>query len=196
MFITNDLKWNKNTEQLVKDANKRMRVLHRAAQFSSNKQDLLVIYKMFIRSKLEQSASVWHSSLSKCNESDLERVQKSALKVILRDEYKSYKDALKILNIESLFERRELLCLKFAKKGLKLTNFKNMFPIQVAKHSMEKRILNKYKVNSAKTERYFRSSIPYMQRKLNSYENDLKTIINSSSCTNESYPSGSLVVKF
>ena len=196
VFITNDLKWNKNTEQLVKDANKRMRVLHRAAQFSSNKQDLLVIYKMFIRSKLEQSASVWHSSLSKCNESDLERVQKSALKVILRDEYKSYKDALKILNIESLFERRELLCLKFAKKGLKLTNFKNMFPIQVTKHSMEKRILNKYKVNSAKTERYFRSSIPYMQRKLNSYENDLKTIINSSSCTNESYPSGSLVVKF
>ena len=196
VFITNDLKWNKNTEQLVKDANKRMRVLHRAAQFSSNKQDLLVIYKMFIRSKLEQSASVWHSSLSKCNESDLERVQKSALKVILRDEYKSYKDALKILNIESLFERRELLCLKFAKKGLKLTNFKNMFPIQVTKHSMEKRILNKYKINSAKTERYFRSSIPYMQRKLNSYENDLKTIINSSSCTNESYPSGSLVVKF
>ena len=122
MFITNDLKWNKNTEQLVKDANKRMRVLHRAAQFSSNKQDLLVIYKMFIRSKLEQSASVWHSSLSKCNESDLERVQKSALKVILRDEYKSYKDALKILNIESLFERRELLCLKFAKKCLKLEN--------------------------------------------------------------------------
>ena len=71
-----------------------------------------------------------------------------------------------------------------------------MFPIQVAKHSMEKRILNKYKVNSDKTERYFRSLIPYMQRKLNSYENDLKTIINSSSCTNESYPSGSLVVKF
>ena len=71
-----------------------------------------------------------------------------------------------------------------------------MFPIQVEKHSMEKRVLNKYKVNSAKTERYFRSSIPYMQRKLNNYENDLKTIISSSSCTNESYPSGSLVVKF
>ena len=41
--------------------------------------DLLAIYESFIRSKLEQSAAVWHSSLSKCNEFDLERVQKSAL---------------------------------------------------------------------------------------------------------------------
>ena len=71
---------------------------------------------MFIRSKLEQSASVWHSSLTKNNEIDLERVQKLALKVILKDKYGDYKSALRKLNIESLFDRRELLCLKFAKK--------------------------------------------------------------------------------
>ena len=41
--------------------------------------DLLAIYESFLRSNLEQSAAVWHSSLSKCNEFDLERVQKSAL---------------------------------------------------------------------------------------------------------------------
>ena len=75
-------------------------------------------------------------------------------------------------------------------------NFKNVFPIQLAKHSMDKRVSNKYKVNCAKTERYFKSTIPYMQRKLNNYEKDLKRIISSSSCTNEFYPSGSLVVKF
>ena len=63
------------------------------------------------------------------------------------------------------------------KKGLKLANFKNVFLIQVANHSMDKRASNKYKVNSAKTERYFRSTIPYMQRKLNNYEKDLKIII-------------------
>ena len=50
------------------------------------------------------------------NEIDLERVQKSALKVILKDKYGDYKSALRKLNIESLFDRRELLCLKFAKK--------------------------------------------------------------------------------
>ena len=60
--------------------------MHQAAKFSRNFQDLLVIYKAFIRSKLEQSASVWHSSLSKCNEDDLERVQKSALSNFERKE--------------------------------------------------------------------------------------------------------------
>ena len=64
-----------------------------------------------------------------------------------------------------------------------LKNFRNVFPIQVTKHSINKRAPNKYKVNGAKTERCF-------------FEKDLKRIICSSSCTNKFYPSGSLVVKF
>ena len=121
-----------------------MQILHKASKFSRNLQDLLVIYKCFVRSKLEQSASVWHSSLSKNNEDDLERVQKSALKVILKDKYRDYNSALKQLNIESLFDRRESLCLKFARKGLKLEQFKKMFPIQKPLHNMEKRNTNNF----------------------------------------------------
>ena len=188
---TSDLKWNKNTDQLVKDANKRMRILHQASKFSRNLQDLLVIYKAFVRSKLEQSASVWHSSLSRSNVDDLERVQKSALRVILKDKYHDYKGALLQLNIESLFDRNESLCLKFARKGLKLDKFKRMFPIQKPEHAMEKRKTNKYIENGARTERYLKSSIPSMQRLLNRYERKLKHIIVS----NEFYPRDSLVVK-
>ena len=168
-----------------------MRILHQASKFSRNLQDLLVIYKSFIRSKLEQSASVWHSSLTKNNEDDLERVQKSALKVILKDKYLNYESALQQLNIESLFDRRESLCLKFARKGLKLDHFKKMFPVQKHFHHMEKRNVDKFLVNSARTERYFRSSIPSMQRLLNSYERKLKNI----NVSNELYPRDSLVVK-
>ena len=61
------------------------------------------------------------------NEIDLERVQKSALKVILKDKYGDYKSALRKLNIESLFDRRELLCLKFAKKRFKASKFQKMY---------------------------------------------------------------------
>ena len=82
---------------------------------------------MFIRSKLEQSASVWHSSLTKNNEIDLERVQKLALKVILKDKYGDYKSALRKLNIESLFDRRDKLCLRFAKKCLKTKILRKCF---------------------------------------------------------------------
>ena len=39
-----------------------------------------------------------------------------------------------------------------------------MFPIQRPLHNMEKRNTDKFLVNSARTERYFKSSIPSMQR--------------------------------
>ena len=79
--------------------------------------------------------------------------------MILKDKYKDSISALKQLNIESLFDRRESLCLKFARKGLKLDQFKRMFPVQKHFHHMEKRNVDKFLVNSARTERYFKSSI-------------------------------------
>ena len=60
-IITSDLKWKRNTEEIVKNANKRMRILHAAAKFTSKISDLKTIYNMFIRSKLEHSSVVWHS---------------------------------------------------------------------------------------------------------------------------------------
>ena len=56
---------------------------------------------------MEQSAAVWHSSLNKKDSKDLERVQKSALKVILGDRYNNYEEALKTIRIDSLDERRQ-----------------------------------------------------------------------------------------
>ena len=81
--ITNDLNWKKNTERIVKESNKRMVFLHKLARFTKNKEYLKNIYILQIRSKLEQSSVVWHSSLTKKCEDSLERVQKSALKIIL-----------------------------------------------------------------------------------------------------------------
>ena len=63
-FITNNLKWSKNTSEIVKKAYQRMQLLFRAASFTSNQQDLKKIYLTFIRSILEQSAVVWHSILT------------------------------------------------------------------------------------------------------------------------------------
>ena len=117
--ITNDLSWKKNTDKIIKEANKRMVFLHKISKFTNNKQDLRKIYLMQIRSKLEQSAVLWHSSITQKCEKNLERVQKSALKIILGEKYVSYENALKILKLQSLKERRDSLCLKFAKKMLR-----------------------------------------------------------------------------
>ena len=115
-YITDDLKWNRNTAEIVKKAYRRMQLLHKAAGFTRSISDLRSIYLTYIRSILEQSAVVWHSSLSLKNIKDLERVQKSAAKIILGRNFLNYKNALKILNLDSLHERRKKICLKFAKK--------------------------------------------------------------------------------
>ena len=93
VIVTNDLTWNKNTQNLVKRANARLRLLHRLSEFEVPIQDLIQIYILFIRSVLEQSCPVWHSSLTEENAHDLERVQKSALRIILKERYTTYVDA-------------------------------------------------------------------------------------------------------
>ena len=75
IIITNDLKWHKNTAFLVKKANPRMRLLRKIAEFSAPVEDMVSIYVSYIRSILEQSCTVWHSSLTLEDSEDLETVQ-------------------------------------------------------------------------------------------------------------------------
>ena len=86
-IITSDLKWNANTKSITQRAYMRMRLLHKLNEYSVAVKDLVLIYILYIRSVCEQSAVVWHSSLSAENRADLERVQKTALKIILQDDY-------------------------------------------------------------------------------------------------------------
>ena len=120
---------------------------------------------------LEQSATVWHSSITQENRNDLERVQKTALKVILGEKYKSYTNALRKLDLQNLDERRENLCLIFARKTAKNPKFENMFKLNSKEHPMETRKMEKYEVQHANTTRLKNSSIIYMQNLLNQHEN-------------------------
>ena len=74
-IISNDLSWDLNTAALVKKANLRLQLLRKVASFGTSLDDLKEIYILFVRSILEHSAPVWHSSLSVENSEDLERVQ-------------------------------------------------------------------------------------------------------------------------
>ena len=164
IILTSDLRWDKNIEYLVKYANKRMIMLHAASKFTSNRQVLKQIYFSRIRCKLDQSAVVWNGSLTLKNISDLERV---AVRIICGKKYESYSETLKELGMVTLSERRESLCLKFAKKSLKVDNFGHLFPLSKKKHLMKTRGCDAYKVSKGYSERFLKSAIPYMQRLLN-----------------------------
>ena len=144
-----------------------MRMLHIASKFTRNKIHLQHIYKTFIRSRLEYASTLWHSSLTVSNRDDIERIQKSALKVILKDDYQGYKKSLKILRMESLYDRRERLALKFAKKCLNQEKISDMFPKNMNQSNINIRNKEIFHVNHANTERYRNSTIPFLQRKLN-----------------------------
>ena len=106
----------KEYQQANKKNHARMQLLRKVSNFTGSYDDLKIIYVSFIRSLLEQACTVWHSGLTVENTNDLERVQKCALKIILKNSYKNYQNALNILELESLESRREFLCLQFATK--------------------------------------------------------------------------------
>ena len=92
------------------------------------------------------------------------------MKVILKDKYVDYESALELLDLDSLHERRAKLCLKFAKKCLKIENLKKLFPYKKTKHDMKKRKYEKFFISNINTERYKRSAVPEMKRMLNEEE--------------------------
>ena len=124
------------------------------------------IYVTFVRSILENSSVVWHSSLTKNNSRALERIQKMAVRVIMGSQHQSYKKSLKTLNIDNLETRREKLCLSFAKKCLQHEKLKHWFPLSKARN-IKTRNTEKYKVSKTSTKRYKNSAIPYMKTLLN-----------------------------
>ena len=109
------------------------------------------------------------------------------LKVILKDKYTNYESALSELKLETLFKRRDMLCLKFAKKSLKLQNFNNMFPLNKKSHCMIKRRGKKIVENYANSERYFKSTIPCMQKLLNKEDSMLKNLLTLQEGASEIY---------
>ena len=173
-IITNDLKWNLNTASLVKKANARMVLLRNVASFTKNRDDLSTIYKLFIRSTLETNSCVWHSQLTQENTQDLERIQKSAFKVILGKDYESYESAQNILKLDSLEDRRKNLSLKFASKCIENNKTKNMFPLKTKRLTNITRHTEKFTTTRARTKRLQVSAIPYMEKLLNHKEEENK----------------------
>ena len=166
VWLTEDLTWSKNTKEICKNAYSRISMITKLKYVGVSIEDLLDIYVLFIRSLLEYCCVLWHSNLTNENQNDLERVQRTCLKIILGDMYVSYAAALEMTNLKTLGARREDRCADFAKKCLKNPRLSHYFPTNPTR-SPKVRKTEKFVVNFAKTKTYRMSSVPYLQRKLN-----------------------------
>ena len=129
---------------------------------------LVKIYTTQVRSLLEYGAVSWHSMLTIENEKAIERVQKSAIAIILGAEYENYEQGLSNLSLQRLDLRRKKLCTTFARKAAKHPLHSNWFQkndldIKVKTRSQKQT----YKPALARTQRLLRSPIPYMTMLLN-----------------------------
>ena len=167
LTLTNKLSWSQNTESIVKKANTRMIMLQKLYDFDLPTDEMLNIYTLYIRSLVEYCCVVWHSSITEEDCASIERVQKTALRIILKEDYNDYSSALQLTGLERLKDRRTQLSLSFAKKCLKNKASKNLFPENVK--LVNTRQHEKYFVTPARTERLAKSAIPYLQRLLNDH---------------------------
>ena len=151
--ITSSSSWKKNTDILIKKANARMQLLAKIASFGASVKDLKDVYNLFVRSILEQSSVVWGSSLTREQKIAIERVQKTAVKIISNNQAINYKKALSKLEMKSLEERRSDLSLNFAKKCLQNAKTADYFPIKTKNHTKNLRANEKFKINTALKER-------------------------------------------
>ena len=136
-------------------------------------EDLIEIYILFVRSISEYCSVAFHSSLTQKQSNIIERIQKTALKVILSENYVSYEAALEMCGLTSLYQRREERCLTFGIKAIKHLTQKKMFPLK-SEQMLNGQVLRgheTFKVNFARTEAYRRSAVPFIQRKLNNHLN-------------------------
>ena len=167
VWLTSDLKWDKNTREMSKRAYSRISMLTKLKYVGVHTDDLIEIYILYIRSVLEYCAVVWHSSLTVELARKLEMVQKTCLRVILGEFYYSYEEALDSCNLKTLFERREARCLTFARRCLKHPVHTRMFPLNLSNQGNKYKSREKFVVNFAKTKTYMKSAVPYLQRMLN-----------------------------
>ena len=165
VLLTDDLKFEKNTQDICKRAFARISLITKLKFVGVQRHDLVDIYKLFIRSLLEYCCVSWHSSLTVEQSYDIERVQRTALKVVLGTEYDGYENALKICDLENLHDRREKRCLTFGLRSLKHPKHKHMFPYNISDQKTRKP--GTFKVNFARTSTYQKSAVPYIQNMLN-----------------------------
>ena len=163
VIVSNDLKWEANTSYLCKKAYKKLWILRRLKILNTDPLFILDVYTKEIRSILELAVPAWHGGLTNTLSKDLERIQRVAVGIILGQPL-PYRVALSYLNLESLSDRRDKLCLKFAKQTL-TSKHADIFELNNTLH--ETRFKRKWKHPICRTKRFFDSPVNFLTRMLN-----------------------------
>ena len=167
-WLTADLKPNTHVTHILKIAYSRLWAISRLKSAGVSDADILLFYTMKIRSVLEYAAPVFTPLLTAKHISDIERIQKIVLKVILGPRYITYQQASLSLSIISLELRRRQLSLNFALACLKNPQHNHLFKERKSTY-YNLRNIRSFEEPFCFTKRYSCSPIPYLTRLLNEH---------------------------
>ena len=168
VYLNNEMTWHTHVDHILTRARKCFFVLYRASQFSFCRTTLLMLYHWFVRTALEYAAPVWHPGLTVEQTNKIERIQKRCLRIILKDDYTSYENALALLGQSTLHQRREMLTLRLARRILTSPFHRDLLPPTLgAIHGRNTRHRGRLQPVRCRTERYKKSFVPYAVNMLN-----------------------------
>ena len=161
-----------NTLYIEGRAFKRILILKRLANFGCKVEELVTVYIRIVRSVCEFAVQFWGPMLTKVEVRRLERVQRTALHVILGDSFNNYRQALEVTGLESLEERRVGLIKKFALKTAGNQKFAHWFAKndEPVRNSRNKQ--SKWKQVYVRTNKFQKSALPVMTEILNQYQKE------------------------
>ena len=166
--IQNDLKWNLHVQEIVSKASRRLYtlcILNRRSKTPIT--DMVTVYTCYIRPILEYACPVWHTSITDAQTNAIEFVQKRALRIILGRDYTSYSVALSICKLPSLSLRRNTLLIDFGTKMLQSLKHRHLLPpTKASTCTRQLRNMSGLCTIKCNTERYRKSTIPYLARTL------------------------------
>jgi hypothetical protein len=164
VIISDNLKWQKNTDYICLKASQKLWTLRRMKKLKLDMFKIFDVYTKEVRSLLELAVPVWHSGLTKQQSKQIEKIQKAAFHIILEENYTTYEVACTLLGVEPLEYRRVQLCINFAKKDIKRDTTIFTKTIKLANTRRQPTTVKEIK---CRTQRYENSSLPYLSKLLN-----------------------------
>ena len=83
VWLQHDLSWDKNISEMISKTNRRLYMLRMLKRFGFKKDELITVYKGYIRPLLEYADVVWNSSLTLKQTKTIEQVQRRACRIVL-----------------------------------------------------------------------------------------------------------------
>ena len=153
VWLSEDISdWSKNSSEICRKAYGRIGMLSKLNYVGFCTKDLLEINCFFLRSTAKYCSAVFASLLTVEQKRKFTNIERTCLKIIMKDMYVSYEAALEMCGLSSLSQRRSAHLLKFAQLSARHpVHGPRMFPENPNTHDiLNIRPSEKYKFNFAR----------------------------------------------